>query len=449
MSLEVFKSNMLTYMQNQQSVDSPASFAKRLTIEYDLAVRSGFETLNQVKVVSGNIQACESLITIALQKALSIRSGNHNVIADIGRGLVAYWTGAQFSPIPPPIIPAVGALYNLILTQTLVTIPGTWSYVSPQLPTSNSGIFLDQLINGINSHLPTISGLHITLSVYPGFPLVPPTPGVVAWQGYTIAPAKPTIISPTQTSQSNQSIQSNKTNDEIVNSLPDDNNTVSGAVNAVKQVGSTEFLSDDGEDAGPQIEKLKLQLKPVVAVLPTPIISEVQRIDVVPEKDERVEVDCGVGLDYDAFISKNYKLADVSIRAVFPHKIIPQGGLSVEEIVCNLKSLTENIIEPLREKYPNIQINSGFRGVPSLPGGKISQHQMGEAVDVQFKGMRPKKYLEVAEFIIKNLPFDQLIFEHGKSIWLHISHKRVISGRKEQLTMLNGKYLPGITCYYS
>lgn len=445
MSLQVFKDNMIRYMQRPEGIDSLESFAKKLTIEYDNAIRRGFQNLNQTKIISGNIELCEKLITLALKSHLLKTSGQSTIVSEIGKGFVGYWSGATMSTFPTPIIPATGSLYNILAISSLVSNPGTWSYISPQLPTTNSGIFLDQLINGINSHLSTISGLYITLSVYPGFPLLPPLPGVVFWQGYSVSPSKPTVLSPIQ---SNPSIESNKTNEALLESIPDDNNTISGAITSVKQVGSTEFLSDDGEDAGPQIEKLKLQLKSAVDVLPTPSISEVQRIEVVPEKNEKVIVDCGVGLDYDAFISKNYKLADVSIRAIFPHKIKPQAGLTVEEIICNLKSLTENIIEPLRERYPNIQINSGFRGTPSIPG-KISQHEKGEAVDVQFKGMRPKEYLEVAEYIVKNLPFDQLIFEHGKSIWLHISHTRVKDGRKMQLTMIDAKYESGITCYYA
>lgn len=436
---------MLRYMQRPGGIDSLESFAKKLTIEYDIAIKKGFQTLNQTKLISGNTELCEKLITLALKTHLLKTSGQSTIISEIGKGFVGYWSGATMATFPTPIIPAIGALYNILATSSLVLNPGTWSYIAPQLPTTHSGIFLDQLITGIISHLSTISGLYITLSAYPGFPLLPPLPGVLFWQGYSVSPAKPTVLTPIEPEPL---VEVDKTNEELLQSIPDDNNTVSGAITAVKQVGSTEFLSDDGEDAGPQIEKLKSQLKPVVDVLPTIPIREVQSIEVVPEKNEKVIVDCGAGLDYDAFISKNYKLADVSIRAIFPHKIKPQAGLSVEEIICNLKSLTENIIEPLREKYPNIQINSGFRGTPSIPG-KISQHEKGEAVDVQFKGMRPKEYLEVAEYIVKNLPFDQLIFEHGKSIWLHISHTRVKVGRQVQLTMLDSKYEPGITCYYA
>jgi len=55
-------------------------------------------------------------------------------------------------------------------------------------PTDNSEFFLDQLIASIQSHLPTIKGIYVTTSLYPG---LIPGPGIVFWSGYSIPPAKP------------------------------------------------------------------------------------------------------------------------------------------------------------------------------------------------------------------------------------------------------------------
>jgi hypothetical protein len=108
-----------------------------------------------------------------------------------------------------------------------------------------------------------------------------------------------------------------------------------------------------------------------------------------------------------------------------------------------------NILEPLRAKYPKIRVNSAFRGTASLPGGKVSQHEKGQAVDIQIPGLASKDYLPVAEWCVKNLPFDQIIFEHGNTIWLHISYDRnKKKQRKEQKTMYDGKYSNGLTLYY-
>jgi hypothetical protein len=124
-------------------------------------------------------------------------------------------------------------------------------------------------------------------------------------------------------------------------------------------------------------------------------------------------------------------------------------GLSEEDIVCNLKNVAENILEPLKAKYPNVKVNSAFRGTPSLAGGKVSQHQKGEAIDIQFTGISPSGYLPIAKWIAGTLPFDQMIFEHGNSIWLHISCKRGGPQRKKLTTMYKGNYESGLKLYYS
>jgi hypothetical protein len=47
-------------------------------------------------------------------------------------------------------------------------------------------MFLDRLIMAMQMHLTTVSGLYITISMYPGFPLIPPAPGILTWTGFTI-----------------------------------------------------------------------------------------------------------------------------------------------------------------------------------------------------------------------------------------------------------------------
>lgn len=462
MSLQRFKDNMVGFMNNQRGVDSLETFAKKLTVEYDILIKSGFQTIHQTKLLTGNTEACENIITLALKTHLLKRSGQSTIIKDIGAGFVAYWAGSQMSTFPTPLIPAIGSIYNIACLSAVVVNPGTWNYVTPQLPTTKVSIFVDQLVLGISSHLQTVSGFYVTLSAYPGFPLIPPLPGILLWSGYTVLPATADTEQPITVVEEEPKPKP-KTTEEILKEIPIDNNTVEGCVDVVTECGSIEILSDNGEDAGPQINEVKQKLIPVVNTIPIPKAEEVTRIEevatlnVVPQSVSK-EVTCGDGLpfaepltasDYEVQLSPNFKLADVSIKAIFPHRIKAQVGLTQDEIICNLKSLCENILEPLKRKYPRIQINSGFRGTPSLSGDKISQHQLGEAVDIQIPRMKPKKYLEVVEFIINNLPYDQIIFEHGKSIWLHISHTRQGQGRGSQLTMLNGNYETGIKCYYA
>lgn len=58
-------------------------------------------------------------------------------------------------------------------------------------PTDDSGVFLDQLIASIQTHLPTIQGMYLTTSLYP--PLLTPGPGAVPFVGYTIPPASKSV----------------------------------------------------------------------------------------------------------------------------------------------------------------------------------------------------------------------------------------------------------------
>lgn len=150
-------------------------------------------------------------------------------------------------------------------------------------------------------------------------------------------------------------------------------------------------------------------------------------------------------IDYNIKLSSNYTIGDLSRDIpIFPHAIRAQVGLTEQEIVCNLQAVAENILEPLREEWGTFRINSGFR----VGSGK-SQHNRGQAVDIQEPTWSNTKHLEVAEWMAKNLPVDQLIFEHGRNIWIHVSFDRNKTTQRGQLlTMLNGRFESGLKLYY-
>jgi len=245
--------------------------------------------------------------------------------------------------------------------------------------------------------------------------------------------------------------------EDLLKEIPDDNNTVEGA-KAVVELTGKEIVADGGDEPGPQLSKLLEDLPPDA---PGFEIIENPEPDPTPPPNNEVKTEaikCGAGVDYDAKISPNYTLGDLSIRALYAHKIKEQYGLSESDIVCNLQNVAINILEPLRTQFPKTRVNSGFRGTPSVPGG-ISQHEKGEAVDIQFPGFTNSEYLEASKWVIANLPFDQFIFEHGNTIWFHISCKRVGDQRKQLLTMWEGylnytdrdppsKYRSGIKLHY-
>jgi hypothetical protein len=153
-------------------------------------------------------------------------------------------------------------------------------------------------------------------------------------------------------------------------------------------------------------------------------------------------------VDYNQKLSANYTVKDLSVGTLFPHNIVAQNGLSIPDILTNMQGVAVNILEPLRAQYPGLRINSAFR-----KGTGTSQHNKGMAVDIQWAGLSPAGYSPIAQWVTENLPVDQLIFEHGNSIWLHISYNRGLSKQRGLLLTYYPKetpqYKPGLTNYYA
>jgi hypothetical protein len=98
-----------------------------------------------------------------------------------------------------------------------------------------------------------------------------------------------------------------------------------------------------------------------------------------------------------------------------------QQGLLEDDIVYRLSLLAVNVLQPLKNQYPNIVVIGGFRQV----NNGVSQHETGEAVDLQIQNQTPEQLFEVADYISKFLHFDQLILNwtdvgDGQG-WIHVS----------------------------
>lgn len=153
-------------------------------------------------------------------------------------------------------------------------------------------------------------------------------------------------------------------------------------------------------------------------------------------------------VDYKYQLSKNFTLRDLSIGCVYPHPIKAQNGLSVSAIICNLKMLCQNVLEPLKAQFPEVsRINSGFR-----VGNGGSQHLKGMAVDIQVGGWSPADYSKAIKWCAENLAYSQLICEHGNSIWIHISYDSSESPPRRKKTTYHPKMSPqyqnGLINYY-
>lgn len=126
-----------------------------------------------------------------------------------------------------------------------------------------------------------------------------------------------------------------------------------------------------------------------------------------------------------------------------PRVHAPQGseiyGLTVDQIYDNLELLANEVMSPIKDRFPDLIITHGFRSehvelrggsyVPRRnPGG--SQHYAGMAADFTFSGIRSKADLiERGNVIRQIIPgFDQFILEYpgsydNGSYLMHISYR--------------------------
>jgi len=91
-----------------------------------------------------------------------------------------------------------------------------------------------------------------------------------------------------------------------------------------------------------------------------------------------------------------------------------------QAVVNNLAALAQNVIEPIKAKYPSMLITNSYRHGATIGGGA---HGTGQAVDLQFRGVPAHSYFEIAKWIEQNIPYDQLLLEYlpGKTVWIHLS----------------------------
>ena len=187
MSWNLFKVNMLLYMNNPIGIVTPVQFATKLATEYDSCMRRGGQLIGKNAIMVGNLPLMLSLITVGQFKAITkTQPGKHDFLADIGKAVEGYWTGATLMPFPIYPIPAPGSIQNLIINSAMVTNPGKWPKVPFEIPTKSSLTFLESFVMFAKIHLFTLQGMFMTTSLYPSVPSPIPAPGVANWVGYTI-----------------------------------------------------------------------------------------------------------------------------------------------------------------------------------------------------------------------------------------------------------------------
>jgi len=100
-----------------------------------------------------------------------------------------------------------------------------------------------------------------------------------------------------------------------------------------------------------------------------------------------------------------------------------------DEHIKNIQLLCEMVLQPIRDHFGPIAINSGYRGTvlnKTIGGSEKSQHCEGKAADIECPGTGNH---HVAQWISDNCTYDQLILEfHNPEIpnsgWVHVSFNR-------------------------
>lgn len=101
----------------------------------------------------------------------------------------------------------------------------------------------------------------------------------------------------------------------------------------------------------------------------------------------------------------------------------------------NIERLAVNVLQPVRDYFGRLRINSGFRSEElnvSIGGSKYSNHCRGEASDIELIDSNIKLF-HVIDFIYRNLSFRNLILEYPPWGWVHVDYRKGANSRKLKL----------------
>ena len=136
-------------------------------------------------------------------------------------------------------------------------------------------------------------------------------------------------------------------------------------------------------------------------------------------------------------LSKNFSLKELT-RSSTALRLGIENIPDSQQLV-NLTALACCILQPVRDKFGRVDINSGLRVLDlnrAIKSGDKSQHVQGQAADLEAPAV---SNYDLAEWISQELEFDQLILEFytpgdPTSGWVHCSYRNDGENRKEILT---------------
>lgn len=179
---------------------------------------------------------------------------------------------------------------------------------------------------------------------------------------------------------------------------------------------------------------------------------------VAPMPYKKGEFDSYVETPYTIQLSKYFKLGDLAKcgtessidNAAFWKDTgrTSYAGLTKAQILDNMKGLCLNVLDPIKERYPNMRLTSALR----FRDGSISQHNKGQAADMIFTGFSKAQFYDVALWIRDNVAYDQLLLEYkGSATWIHCSfnpngNRPISSSYPKIATFVNDKPVKRFLC---
>lgn len=123
-------------------------------------------------------------------------------------------------------------------------------------------------------------------------------------------------------------------------------------------------------------------------------------------------------------LSTNFSVAELSKTNVRQFDNTPSM-----QVIDNLQQLVDNVLQPLRDKFGQVTVTSGYRSPDvnkAIGGSGTSDHCKGFAADIEIGGKDNK---ELAQYIRDNMEFTQLILEFytpgvADSGWVHVSYDK-------------------------
>ena len=198
MSWKQFRDNVLRVVSDPSKIASTQQVADVFANEYDACIKRGGDTVNKIRVRTGNIELMKLSFNSELQNGLT-QTTPYQLVTNMGRGVIKYWQTAVLDTNLIPITTPLGAAANIKHDSNKITDAGLWPNMPPISPTNSYASIVDSFILASFIHLSKIKGEIYTTSVYP--PVGIPAPGTVPWTGYFIDNPPTTQVQDAQTSE--------------------------------------------------------------------------------------------------------------------------------------------------------------------------------------------------------------------------------------------------------